>query len=68
MGIGIWWTSQLSSRVDALEKHAQVCDITHTTVTADQLLLKDRVLKLEMTIANIDYKLNEIKDIISKKK
>lgn len=67
LGAGTWWVSALNSRVGELEKGAEKV-IIKTAASAEEMLnVKERVLKLEITLTNINSKLDEIKELIKRK-
>ncbi|WP_157199635.1 hypothetical protein [Methylomonas koyamae] len=67
-GVGVWWVSALNSRVSELEHSADKSQLVVAQGGSETTQLKERVLKLEINLANINTKLDEIKDLIAKKR
>jgi hypothetical protein len=57
---GVWWMSALNSRVNELEKITEKFSNEYSSSYNDQGALKDRVTRLEVTLAGIDGKLDDI--------
>jgi hypothetical protein len=66
-GVGIWWVSALNSRVNELERGADKTLVKSTNDGNEMSAVKERVLKLEINLTNINTKLDEIKDLLRKK-
>ena len=67
LAMGVWWVSALNSRVSELERGADKVLIRSASNDTDMGTVKERVLKLEINLTNINTKLDEIKDLIRKK-
>ena len=66
--IFIWSASAFNSRVENLERSSEKTVQFTTSSASETQIVKDRVLKVEITIANINDKLEEIKEILLKRK
>lgn len=66
-GTAIWWISALNSRVNELERGADKVLVKSASHSDEIAGVKDRVLKLEINLQNINTKLDEIKDLIKRK-
>ena len=65
LGVAVWWLSDLNTRVRALEKFAQSSMEETKDHADDESIIKDRILKLEINLNNIDSTLHEIKELLA---
>jgi hypothetical protein len=67
-GTGVWYFSNLDSRVTNLEKITERTSSVSISLASDAQVTKDRVLKLEMLVTDIRDGISEIKEILVKGK
>jgi hypothetical protein len=67
VGIAGWWISGLNSRVEQLERGADKIQIHSVQNNDEMTTVKERILKLEINLTNINTKLDEIRDLIKRK-
>lgn len=62
----IWDASAVHSRIEVLEKSLDKSAAKGQHEDSEMASVKERILRLEINLANINSKLDEIKDLISK--